>query len=107
MTENIDTRTTPAVRWAAIVWGALLAAVAVAGLYLVSVPLMFTALFAFGVVSAMFGPVKYGILPDHLSPDDLPRANAWIEGATFFAIEGRVRLLDAHTGRALWSRRLR
>jgi acyl-[acyl-carrier-protein]-phospholipid O-acyltransferase/long-chain-fatty-acid--[acyl-carrier-protein] ligase len=62
------------------------AAVAVTGLYMASVPVMFAALFAFGVVSAMFGPVKYGILPDHLSPDDLPRANAWIEGATFFAI---------------------
>jgi hypothetical protein len=29
------------------------------------------------------------------------------EGATYFAIEGRVRLLDAHNGRVLWTRRLR
>lgn len=29
------------------------------------------------------------------------------EGATYFAIEGRIRLLDAHTGRPLWTRRLR
>jgi hypothetical protein len=28
-------------------------------------------------------------------------------GSTFFAIDGRVRLMDARTGRALWTRRLR
>lgn len=38
MTENIDTRTTPAIRWAAIVWGALLAAVAVAGIAILATP---------------------------------------------------------------------
>lgn len=38
MTENIDTRTTPAIRWAAIVWGALLAAVAVAGIAILAAP---------------------------------------------------------------------
>ncbi len=29
------------------------------------------------------------------------------EGATYFAIEGHVRLLDAHSGRQMWTRRLR
>ena len=51
-----------------------------------SVPVLMLALFAFGVISALFGPVKYGILPDHLSARELPRANAWVEGATFVAI---------------------
>ena len=46
------------------------------------------ALFAFGVISALFGPVKYGILPDHLERKELPRANAWIESGTFAAILG-------------------
>lgn len=38
MTENIDTRTSPAIRWAAIVWGALLATIAVAGIAILAVP---------------------------------------------------------------------
>lgn len=62
------------------------AAVAVGGIALGSVPLMMVALFLFGTGSALFGPIKYGILPDHLGTEDLPRANAWIEGATFVSI---------------------
>ena len=38
------------------------------------------------VISALFGPIKYGILPDHLERRELPAANAWIEGGTFIAI---------------------
>jgi acyl-[acyl-carrier-protein]-phospholipid O-acyltransferase / long-chain-fatty-acid--[acyl-carrier-protein] ligase len=62
------------------------AAVAVTGFVLQSVPALFAALFLFGVVSALFGPVKYGILPDHLKPEELPAGNALVEGATFIAI---------------------
>lgn len=62
------------------------AAVAVAGIALSSVALMMVALFLFGTGSALFGPIKYGILPDHMSAEELPRANAWIEAATFIAI---------------------
>jgi acyl-[acyl-carrier-protein]-phospholipid O-acyltransferase/long-chain-fatty-acid--[acyl-carrier-protein] ligase len=51
-----------------------------------SLPILFTALFGFGVLSALFGPIKYGILPDHLRHEQLPTANALIEGATFIAI---------------------
>ena len=51
-----------------------------------SVPVMFVALGGFGVMAALFGPVKYGILPDHLPRERLPAANALIEGATFIAI---------------------
>jgi acyl-[acyl-carrier-protein]-phospholipid O-acyltransferase/long-chain-fatty-acid--[acyl-carrier-protein] ligase len=51
-----------------------------------SVVIMFVALAGFGVVSALFGPVKYGILPDHLRREELPTGNALIEGATFIAI---------------------
>ncbi len=39
-----------------------------------------------GVGSALFGPIKYAILPEQLSSAELPAANAWIEGATFIAI---------------------
>ncbi len=47
---------------------------------------LFAALFMFGVVSTLFGPVKYGILPDHLKREELPAGNALVEGATFVAI---------------------
>jgi acyl-[acyl-carrier-protein]-phospholipid O-acyltransferase/long-chain-fatty-acid--[acyl-carrier-protein] ligase len=62
--------------------------IAVIGLKFQSVPVIMSALFLFGVGSALFGPIKYGILPDHLDRKDLPKANAWIEGATFAAILG-------------------
>src|SRR5215813_8323688 len=51
-----------------------------------SLPLLFTALFGFGVLAALFGPIKYGILPDHLRREQLPAGNALVEGATFAAI---------------------
>ena len=51
-----------------------------------SVVIMFVALAGFGIVSALFGPVKYGILPDHLRREELPAGNALVEGATFIAI---------------------
>src|ERR1700730_14518122 len=64
------------------------AAVAVAGFELNSLPLLFVALLLFGLIGALFGPIKYGILPDHLKREELPAANALIEGATFLAILG-------------------
>ena len=48
--------------------------------------LLFIALFLFGVIAALFGPIKYGILPDHLQRSELPAGNALVEGATFIAI---------------------
>ena len=57
---------------------AILAAV---GLIAASVPVLFATLFGFGVIAALFGPVKYGILPDHLREDELPAGNALVEGA--------------------------
>ncbi|PWB83139.1 MAG: acyl-[ACP]--phospholipid O-acyltransferase, partial [Methylocystaceae bacterium] len=62
------------------------AGVAVAGFLFASVPVLLVALFAFGVLGALFGPVKYGILPDHLRQEELPAGNALVEGATFLAI---------------------
>jgi acyl-[acyl-carrier-protein]-phospholipid O-acyltransferase/long-chain-fatty-acid--[acyl-carrier-protein] ligase len=62
------------------------ALVAVVGFGFHSVPTLFVALAGFGTVSALFGPVKYGILPDHLRTSELPRGNALVEGATFIAI---------------------
>lgn len=65
--------------------GALLA---VTGMALGSLSLLFASLFLFGAMSALFSPAKYGLLPDHLDPAELPRANAWVEAGTFLAILG-------------------
>jgi acyl-[acyl-carrier-protein]-phospholipid O-acyltransferase/long-chain-fatty-acid--[acyl-carrier-protein] ligase len=51
-----------------------------------SLTILFVALFGFGVIGALFGPIKYGILPDHLARRELPAGNALVEGATFIAI---------------------
>jgi acyl-[acyl-carrier-protein]-phospholipid O-acyltransferase/long-chain-fatty-acid--[acyl-carrier-protein] ligase len=63
-----------------------IAIIAVIGFSLHSVVLLFIALFLFGVIAALFGPIKYGILPDHLARSELPAGNALVEGATFIAI---------------------
>jgi acyl-[acyl-carrier-protein]-phospholipid O-acyltransferase/long-chain-fatty-acid--[acyl-carrier-protein] ligase len=51
-----------------------------------SILTLFFSLFLFGVISSLFGPIKYGILPDHLAESELPAGNALVEGATFLAI---------------------
>jgi acyl-[acyl-carrier-protein]-phospholipid O-acyltransferase / long-chain-fatty-acid--[acyl-carrier-protein] ligase len=62
------------------------ALLAVAGFFLHAILVLFAALFLFGSIGALFGPIKYGILPDHLRRAELPRGNALVEGATFLAI---------------------
>src|SRR3954471_18851251 len=47
---------------------------------------MFFVLFLMGVHSAFFGPSKYGILPELIRPNDLPRANGIFLMLTFLAI---------------------
>src|SRR6478672_10922674 len=59
---------------------------AAGGFYMHSIPLLFVALALFGVVAALFGPVKYAILPDQLQVSELATGNALVEGATFIAI---------------------
>src|SRR6478672_12326516 len=63
-----------------------IAFIAVFGFAVHSVPVLFVALFLFGVIASLFGPIKYGILPDHLARSELPAGNALVEGATFIAI---------------------
>jgi acyl-[acyl-carrier-protein]-phospholipid O-acyltransferase/long-chain-fatty-acid--[acyl-carrier-protein] ligase len=60
--------------------------VAALGLVLSSLFLLYAALFGLGVISALFGPVKYGILPDLLPKEELLAGNALVEAATFVAI---------------------
>lgn len=56
-----------------------------AGLLLIQVePLLAYALVGAG--AALYSPAKYGILPELAAPDQLVKANSWIEGSTILAI---------------------
>ncbi|MBI1396054.1 MAG: MFS transporter [Betaproteobacteria bacterium] len=48
--------------------------------------LLMTCLFLLGIHSTFFGPVKYAILPQHLSEEELVGGNALVEAGTFVAI---------------------
>ena len=61
-------------------------AIAAVGFLASSLALLYLALFGLGVIAALFGPIKYGILPDHLRKEELVAGNALVEGATFAAI---------------------
>jgi acyl-[acyl-carrier-protein]-phospholipid O-acyltransferase/long-chain-fatty-acid--[acyl-carrier-protein] ligase len=51
-----------------------------------SLAFLYFVLFLMGTHSAFFGPGKYGILPELLREQDLPRANGFILMSTFLAI---------------------
>lgn len=51
-----------------------------------SVALMIGVLFFMGLQSTFFGPIKYGILPQHLYRDELVSGNGLVELGTFLAI---------------------
>ena len=51
-----------------------------------SIPLMLTALFAMGVHSAFFGPIKYAILPQHLQSEEVLAGTGLVEAGTYLAI---------------------
>ena len=57
-----------------------------AGVLLGNLPLMLGVLFLMGTQSALFGPVKYSILPQALKEEELLGGNALVETGTFLAI---------------------
>jgi MFS family permease len=59
-----------------------------AGIWFHSVPLMLLALFAMGMHSTFFGPIKYAILPQHLEEDEVLAGTGWVEAGTYIAILG-------------------
>jgi 1-acyl-sn-glycerol-3-phosphate acyltransferase len=61
-------------------------ALATLGFFLDSVALLLSVLFLLGLQSTVFGPIKYGILPQILSREELVGGNALIEMGTFVAI---------------------
>ncbi|MGA8552143.1 MAG: MFS transporter [Stellaceae bacterium] len=59
---------------------------AAAGVVAASTGVLLAILTAMGVEAALFGPLKYAILPDLLAPHELLLGNALVEAGTFIAI---------------------
>jgi 1-acyl-sn-glycerol-3-phosphate acyltransferase len=57
-----------------------------AGMLLGNLPLLLVVLFCMGTQSALFGPVKYSVLPKLLEDHELVGGNALVEMGTFLAI---------------------
>lgn len=57
-----------------------------AGFYLHSTTLLTLTLFLLGTQATFFGPMKYSILPDQMTQDELIAANGLLEAGTYLAI---------------------
>ncbi|MEX2354078.1 MAG: MFS transporter, partial [Gammaproteobacteria bacterium] len=66
----------------------LIMCLAVTGFVSQSVFILMTILFLMGVQSTFFGPLKYGIVPQHLEFHELTGGNGLIQMGTFLAILG-------------------
>ena len=54
----------------------------------IAMPLMLLALFAMGIHSTFFGPIKYAILPQQLRSDEVLGGTGLVEAGTYIAILG-------------------
>jgi 1-acyl-sn-glycerol-3-phosphate acyltransferase len=61
-------------------------ALAAAGLATQSLPFLLFVLFLLGTQAALFGPLKYAILPQALRPEELVGGNGLVEAGTFLTI---------------------
>ena len=61
-------------------------ALAAVGFITANLGILFMCLFAMGLHSTLFGPVKYAIMPQALHNDELVGGNALVESGTFVAI---------------------
>jgi acyl-[acyl-carrier-protein]-phospholipid O-acyltransferase / long-chain-fatty-acid--[acyl-carrier-protein] ligase len=64
----------------------LMMAAAAAAFLTQSVPGLLVVLTGLGIQATLFGPVKYGVLPEHLTADELVAGNGVIEAMTFLSI---------------------
>ncbi|WP_144392368.1 MFS transporter [Pleionea sediminis] len=64
----------------------LVMALACIGFYFSNVNFLMFVLFLMGLQSTLFGPIKYGILPQHLENKELVGGNGLVEMGTFVAI---------------------
>ncbi|MDQ0394517.1 acyl-[ACP]--phospholipid O-acyltransferase [Labrys monachus] len=61
-------------------------AIAAFGFAVHSAPILLASMLTLGIMGTLFTPVKYGMLPDQLAPDELPAGNGLIEAGTFLSI---------------------
>ena len=73
------------IRWVKILEIFIMVAAAVAFFYS-QITMLIAILFLMGTQSTIFGPVKYGILPQHLKDSELVGGNGLVEMGTFLAI---------------------
>lgn len=66
----------------------LIMGLAVVGFVTQSLMMLMTVLFFMGVQSTFFGPLKYGILPQHLKLHELTGGNGLVQMGTYIAILG-------------------
>ncbi|KHK91092.1 MFS transporter [Novosphingobium malaysiense] len=55
-------------------------------LHALAIPLMLAALFAMGIHSTFFGPIKYAILPQHLQRGEVLGGTGLVEAGTYLAV---------------------
>jgi 1-acyl-sn-glycerol-3-phosphate acyltransferase len=73
------------IRWIKL-FEIVIMAIGFAGFWWRDLTLLFAALALLGVHSTLFGPVKYAILPQHLTNEELVGGNGLVEMGTFVAI---------------------
>ena len=54
--------------------------------HMLAIPLLLLALFAMGIHSTFFGPIKYAILPQHLERNEVLGGTGLVEAGTYLAI---------------------
>ncbi len=73
------------IRWVKLLEVAIMSLAAVA-IFMGNIYMMMALLFLMGLQSAIFGPVKFALLPQHLKEEELVGGNALVEMGTFLAI---------------------
>ena len=73
------------IRWTKV-FEVLIALIGMAGLYLQNKEICYFSIFLFALQSTIFGPAKYGILPEILDKTKLSQANGIITALTYLAI---------------------
>ncbi|BAV63890.1 MFS transporter [Sphingobium cloacae] len=63
----------------ALIWSGI-------AVHTLAIPLLLAALFAMGVHSTFFGPIKYAILPQHLHDEEVLGGTGLVEAGTYIAI---------------------
>lgn len=63
----------------ALIWSGI-------AVHVLAIPLLLAALFAMGIHSTFFGPIKYAILPQHLHDDEVLGGTGLVEAGTYIAI---------------------